>query len=79
MKSHPEVPLLERILWHIPLLGYAMRLYQSENLKELSLFGLNVLLSAILLLGIFGYPALVILTYIALALAACFIFLTTRA
>lgn len=77
MKHDREAPLFERILRRIPLVGYAMRLLETENFKELALFFANILATAILLVGAFGFPALIIILYVAVALAASFILLAT--
>jgi len=77
MKHDREAPLFERILRRIPLVGYAMRLLETENFKELALFLANILATAILLVGAFGFPALIIILYVAVALAASFILLAT--
>ena len=77
MKHRDHAPLLKRILMRVPLVGYAMRLLETANFKELALFGANVLASAVLLVGAFGYPALIMIAYVAVALAASCILLAT--
>jgi hypothetical protein len=73
----PRPPLLEMILRRVPFVGYAMRLFETQNFKELALFGANVLGTAVLLVGAFGFPALILILYVAVALAASFILLAT--
>jgi hypothetical protein len=67
MKHRDHAPLLERILRRTPMLGYVIRLLETERYKELALFGANVLASGILLVGAFGYPAVITIAYLALA------------
>ena len=70
--------LLERILRRLPLVGYAMRLLEAENYKELGLFGTNMLMAVILAVGLFGFPVFITIMHAAVLLAASFIFLATR-
>lgn len=77
MQHDRDMPMLERILRRIPPVGYAMRLLETENFKELALFLANLLATAVLLVGVFGFPALITIMYVAVTLAASFILLAT--
>jgi hypothetical protein len=77
MKQRSFMPLLERLLRKVPLVGYGIRLFETENFKELALFSANILGCAILLVFIFGYQAFIGIMLTLVALAATLIFLAT--
>jgi hypothetical protein len=76
--SDGNLILVERILRRLPLVGYAMRLLEAENYKELGLFGANMLMAVILTVGLFGFPVFITVMHAAVLLAASFIYLATR-
>ncbi len=78
MSQDVQGTVIERILRRVPLVGYGIRLFETEQDKELALFGANVLASVILLVGVFGFPVFICVMWAAVAVVAGLIFSATR-
>lgn len=67
------------LLRRLPLVGYAIHLFETERFDRLAVLGLNVVMTAALVVLVWGYEGFVVVLYTLLILAASLILLATQA